>query len=410
MCGYGSGMKRLWYCNPWFDAALAGPVPERVRAQRAEMELWFVLVAQGGDVVLCSRPPPGQWLSFLEQAGFDLPHCRSAMATADAYHFVPWGWGNDAFDASRLAGCSPPPFTEKIIRNVNSRRFSYQLARRNGWGVCGAHLCQSQSALDRVLEAGMQCPFVVKPEYGNAGRGFVHCIRGSSQVRAKERCRALLREGMSCVVVEPWLNRCGDYSVSFTVKGSLPPRDRALYCTITTSGGAFYGVRLPPRGVTDPTLDPWRKTMLAVASKTAHALYEAGYRGPATIDALVAKTPQGDVLVPLLEINARYAMSRICRRVQSLLAPDRYVLFRTIATGRTRLPATYPLLHEMLRGSRFDAQTRSGAVVLTPLLLADGSRPHRTMVFCAARTRHELDALDAHVTRCINRPSYGGSP
>ncbi|MCA9546913.1 MAG: trypsin-like peptidase domain-containing protein, partial [Myxococcales bacterium] len=61
--------------------------------------------------------------------------------------------------------------------------------------------------------------------------------------------------------------------------------------------------------------------LLALAERVGAALAAAGHRGPAGLDALVARTPQGFELVAPLEVNPRTTLGHVARALAPRIAP-----------------------------------------------------------------------------------------
>lgn len=400
-------MNCVWYCNPHFDLTLAGPVPPRLQPFVDETSLWFIPAAGADDCVITKLKPPPEWTEYLGRCGLNVPLCVDRVAKNTRIEPMPWGWNREAFKL--FAQNAPNTLEYETARRVNGRAFSYELAGEHGLDLAESRLCTTVDETLRALAEGNASKQVVKPEFGSSGIGFLHVGAQSDPAQVRRGCEMIFSGGNSCAIVEPWLNRCGDCSVRFTVESSGTCNSPVVYRTMATSSGAFYATLLFP-GDSDSFLDPWRNQLCSVAEIAAASLARAGYCGPATVDSMVIRDSRGNkTLIPLVEINARYSMSRLADRVRNILAPDRTCLFRTIATGRIQLPGDYRALAGLLGPCAWDTKHRTGVAVLTPLRLS-GKPPLRTMLFLAHCSETALVDLDKQLTDIITRRGNGGNP
>lgn len=212
-----------------------------------------------------------------------------------------------------LAWCSPE------ARRFNDRRFAHALARELGCALPGAAEVHSLAELDAYLAAGPDAPWVAKAPWSSAGRhrvfGANRMLAGESRVAA-ERLVALA----GAVTVEPWLDRICDVAVC----GAIGPAGEGVrieppHAIHTDPRGGFRGI-----GLERPPLEAAEHDhLLVTAERVAHALQEAGYRGPFGIDAFVYRDRGERRLHPLCEINARYTFGHIAHALGHRLGVTR---------------------------------------------------------------------------------------
>ena len=147
------------------------------------------------------------------------------------------------------------------------------------------------------------------------------------------------------VLVEPWLDRVLDLSVQIRVG----PGARVLGWTRfqTTRGGRWTATELGPatrgldreaaRLLTGDGRDPRRLGQVAAALRSVLGpwLTTRGHAGPVGVDALLARTPDGLRLHPLVELNPRQTMGQLALALRPRLAPG--------TTGRLHLLDTRAL-------------------------------------------------------------------
>jgi hypothetical protein len=202
-----------------------------------------------------------------------------------------------------LAWCSPD------ARRFNDRRFALDLSRRFGCALPRATELGSLAELDAHLAAGPDAAWVVKAPWSSAGRhrvfGANRTLTGEARVAA-ERLIALV----GAVTYEPWVERICDVAICGVIGADVrvdPP-----HTIHTDPRGGFRGI-----GLDRPPLDAAEHDQLIViAEQVAHALQEAGYRGPFGVDGFVYRDPDNRNerrLHPLCEINARYTFGHVAR-------------------------------------------------------------------------------------------------
>jgi hypothetical protein len=203
-----------------------------------------------------------------------------------------------------LVWCSPD------ARRFNDRRFALALARRLGCALPRATELASLAELDAHLAAGPDAAWVVKAPWSSAGRhrvfGANRTLTGEARVAA-ERLIALV----GAVTFEPWLDRICDVAVCGVIGDDVrvdPPH--AIH---TDPRGGFRGI-----GLERPPLDAAEHDQLIVtAERVAHALQEAGYRGPFGVDAFVYRDGGERRMQPLCEINARFTFGHVARALDT---------------------------------------------------------------------------------------------
>ena len=204
-----------------------------------------------------------------------------------------------------LVWCAPD------ARRFNDRRFALELSRRFGCALPRATELGTLAELDAHLAAGPDAPWVVKAPWSSAGRhrvfGANRTLAGEARVAA-ERLIALA----GAVTFEPWLERICDVAVCGVIGDEV--RVEPPHAIHTDPRGGFRGI-----GLERPPLDAAEHDQLIVtAERVAHALQEAGYRGPFGVDAFVYRERDERRLHPLCEINARYTFGHVARALARL--------------------------------------------------------------------------------------------
>jgi hypothetical protein len=396
---------QLLYLNGAFDVSLCTSPPKHLAALVDEMSAWFLLCARPQDRVLlrCALPP--DYLPYLEQLGMALPPPLTDHARCDELLAMPWGWNQEALDTLSTHGARLHHPNLDTVRMVNGRIFSYELSQRFDCVLPGELLCHSAQQVQQALESFSQGPLVVKPCFGNAGIGFVKIAHPADGARHHGRIQALFAQGQPAVTVAPWLQRRADLSTRFVLDPAGDLLQRSCYRTLVSSAGAFYGM-LPAESPTLPL--PWQQQLERLSVDVGAALHEAGYFGPVNIDSMVVTGSAGEgVLVPLVEINARWSMHLIAKNLHQQLAPQHCGLFRTLGRNRHTLPNDYAQWHALVAECGFDPRSGCGVVLASPLRVECGRgwvQPARSLFYISAHSPEELRAIDERFSARLNTP------
>ena len=189
--------------------------------------------------------------------------------------------------------------------------------------------------LDPVLEH-LQRPgsWVVKTPFSTAGFGRTR-VEGRPDKSRMGWIKKQLEAGP--VIVERWVDRLLDFSVQVTISDRVQVSGITRFWT--NSSGNYLGA---VAGKWNTGLSPaWLRllhetqmpqVMKAAAVQVGEAAAELGYRGPLGIDCLVARTPSGPRLQPILEVNPRTTMGRVALALSERCAgPAAWLMLSTKA-------------------------------------------------------------------------------
>ncbi len=385
-------LPNLFLFNGTFDLDLGRFPTDRVRPAVDEMACLFGLVGTDTDRQILSVELPKNYPTHLKNLGlsFATPYHNESRGSFSAF---PWGWTEQAVATLRSFGAvvqSPPLH---VVRTVNCRKLIHERLAKYGCGVPGSRFCNSPEECASVIRGSR--PYVVKPAFGSAGFGFIRTSSTNFTASQRKTIAAYINQTGEGVSVEPWLNRTGDLSTSgiITLSGEL--RDITVHRTLNNSAGAFFAVLLSRD---DPRLRPWREQLVETAKNAAAEAARAGYFGPIGLDSFLYKDGSRTLPAPVIEINARHTMGTIARAVRDRLSPESFCIFRFISRKRHRLPESYHELEERLGALAYNANSRKGIFLLTPLRVAhaDGKwkQPSRSAFFISAENEKTALAWD----------------
>lgn len=384
--------------NPDFDLSLRprwrGRPAGRAR-QVDELALHGLLVGGAGASVLVPWPVPEDFLAHLREARVSHAEPTELPAIRRHARFTPYGWNRRAVELNQryLTPTPHPPLA--VVEEVNDRRFAASLEEE----ICSrAWTLGTFSRLDDLRDHLRRhrppaAGWVVKATHGNAALGNRR-LRGAGLDRADERfVRSLLDEDHG-VVVEPWLDRCLDLCVTFTVTAEGSLAGLHLHEVVNTADGAFIGAVFEP----DPKpLEPWREALESAADTIARRLHQRGYFGPVCVDALVHGDDGGRRLRPLVDLNARSHASVGALRLWRDHLDNRCVYWRFFTSAKLRLPDDCAALRRALGPDAYTPSKGRGVLLTSPLGYRAGDgwrRPHKLSFALVADSRDGAFGLE----------------
>lgn len=394
----------LFYLNPLFDLSLAGYTSEKLDYSAAEMGFLFIPLATAHDKIILSVKAKDDYWQYLFTHGITCPEpfkpdirsCNSLLKG------IPWGWNKQALLVLKDAGayCDHPPLT--VVKRVNSRRFSFTFNQTSKTGVPFTEFCESMSQLFYRLQHWSQFPLVIKPEFGNAGYGFV--IKHNTKILPQEyqKYKAFFSNGKG-VILEAWLPRIMDISSCCYIYPQGTISTIRHHRTLSTRTGTFFADFLHFK---DEKILAWKELLDEAVLACAIEIGKTGYYGPVGFDSFLWRDNTGkENIARIIEINCRHAMSSIAYALYDKLTPRGVSLFRFISKKRHKLPRSYHALKQVLGKHAYDPNTQKGVILLTPLRVrhsnGDWVQPRRSAFFIAAETTQALFTLDDTLRKII---------
>jgi hypothetical protein len=194
-----------------------------------------------------------------------------------------------------------PPLS--VLRRVNARPFAAEVRAPLAGASFTKHVVATLADALAELARPAADGWLVRRTFGAAGRGRRRIAAGSPSSSELAWLVASLRRG--ALVIEPWVHVTREYTRSALVS----PRGEVVISPPcfqqTTREGAWTRTERAERGAVGREDDARLEEAVAAAGA---ALARAGYSGPFGIDAFRHRSPRGEVLNPLSEINARFTM------------------------------------------------------------------------------------------------------
>lgn len=358
----------LWF-RPGAERALqphAGPqTPPRSHSLlAADLSATLALAARDDDLILVPQLPGLAWRRSLVELGLPqvewvvLPDAnrgipaaiRDALGERGLGRLRPWAW--DPLARAYLSSFGAPPLDASELALLMTKpwaaeRLDALVEAEPGWGPLlvaeRGETCPDCGATERALISTREGWRVAKAPLASSGEGLRRLAPGEApdaNFRAWAE-RALVGGPLR---VEPWHERVADLSLVFEVGAEGKVGEAALTAFRCDARGRYRGHWIgPARRFLEPAAlrllhevreDAGGANGLAVlercASDVAAGLAEAGYRGPAGIDALIAKEGEGVRLHPLLEVNVRSTFGHLARGLSEKLRRGRVGLWELV--------------------------------------------------------------------------------
>ena len=393
-----SHKPKLYYMNPFFDLSLGDYSIKKHYRSVHEMSCLFVSLATLNDKIICPVDIPEAFWHYLSSYGIVCAGKYTGKNQTLKYVGEPWGWNSDAVKilTNARAVCDHPPLS--TVKYVNSRRFSLLVNKRGNSGVPFSEFCETKADLIKILRIKQRYPIVIKPEFGNAGYGFI--MKQNSKIEKHEHKQIeYLFQNNKGVVIEPWLKRTLDISSRCHINKNGTTSEIQHHTTMSNRAGAFFADILDPYS---EIIKKWKHRLDYHAINSAKEIAKAGYFGPVGFDSFLFTNNSGDSeLAPVIEINARHAISSIAYALQQRLTPDSITMFRFISRKKHVLPDTYEEFLNTIGPLCFSQHSQRGVIITTPLRVSHQKntwvQPQRSGFFIADETKESLLNLDKHL-------------
>lgn len=398
------GSAREYYFNGDFDLTLRG-APTVLDGDDPtfvhEMANHFLFAGGAGDSVILRAPLLPDFQEYLAAKELERPETPVHPRFTPTATFTPFGWNLHAVSLNaRYARPSAHPDLA-AVRRANGRAFSHDFESRTG-GAFGTMVDSLEGMRAWMAAHPSAAGWVAKGDHGHAGTANRR-LPSADLSDAERHDLEVLLAGNGRLALEPWHERVQDMAVNFTVDPEGKVEDFRGHAMITSSIGAFLGVKIAPDGLPP---EPWRAALRKAADPLARALADLGYWGPVSVDAYSHRTAEGMMLRPCVDVNARLSMALPAHALARRL-PDRILLWTWSKPKKLAWPESYADLRRRLGAADFDPATRSGILAASPLRVASSGegtfRPKRISFAFVARDEEELARLRAHFRQVLGR-------
>jgi len=416
----------VWLYNASCEAEIARGKPgftpsETVRRLSEDLEHVPMFLANEGDILLVKNSPSPEWLKSLQELGMDLPvfHTSEPSRIPDPKlsGLEPWGWSPESFEKLK-------PLTPRLIDTATANgpycralfqkssyaetgigqffRKDWSAAFLREWLIRHPDAQKHFGDLDWVGQAVESTETAVMACEKLLAKNLRVLLKaplstsGQSQKRVNSRedltpnCLGWIRntiEAQGQILVEPLLDKICDLSMQIEVSAdgvSLLPVRRFLVGAQHEYLGTLLGSKFP--GFTSDQQrfqSECRKEWNQLARDLGEMLRTHGYQGPAGLDALLWKTPAGELrLKPLVELNPRWTMGRVALALERWVRPGETAAWLFLPpSALERLKAFPPHFESTAAGQRLVSGawitrdlTRAPQHVVTALITAETLR------------------------------------
>ncbi len=358
-------MPHLFVFNPDCEGELLAPHKQpndQIKKLVDDLETLPAILATEDDLVLVKRPPSIEFLTFMGDAGFSWPGCRT-LADLKGRRLPLAGikpWGHSLVVRDRVASLghvfssNSRPFDPCVNRNrIHRKSFAAQLAMTlagksmlpgptellSSVETIGrvAHSLAEAESMIRELKLFGYDSIVLKADLGSSGRNMLRLLNEDLNDHGRAWLQKAWRDHKS-VVIEPWLEKVADVSLHFDVhhKGLSKPD---LVAFQTDRRGQFLGAVVSHA---EPALaveiQRWlneimgRSAFEGVLRETrdhvGRALEFYGHRGPVGVDMMFHRDLSGNLrLRPIVEVNPRWTMGRLALSMRKHIRRGRFGWF-----------------------------------------------------------------------------------
>jgi len=304
-------------------------VPQRLVHRTSALGTLLAALGREGDTLWTPtpidaarvRPAPGLSPLTLESG---------ELGALSAAGLLAWG-ETDATARARPAECALRPAansdhwldvvrslrapTADTQRRVCDRRLQLAFARGVGLALEAAFTAESVEDVLATPPARAGERWVAKAPWSASGRerlrGRGNALSGADRTRLTR-----LFDVHGSLVVEPWLDRTGDFGALGVVRGGTV-LIVGFHRVITSGGGAWRGIRplgtdAAPEGLSDAEVG----ALIAALRAAGAWLSSEGYEGPFGIDAWRHRDADGTGLFHAFgELNARLTFGFVARRL-----------------------------------------------------------------------------------------------
>lgn len=291
-------------------------------------ELMFCLCTKKEDIVLTGKPMDKAHLLYLKELGFEFTNrtypsdsnedavlqCQLELpenALMETYAVIP---EYDRFAEGRHLTYLHPDM--EIVKKVNSKIYSTELSQKLGYSQY-AQVVRSEEefteAGKRILEQGNS--IIIKEEYGVSGKGNLKITDEKKFASICKNVSMQCKKGREVrFIIEPAFEVKKDFSVQYYIDEKTGKAEWLSIQQILNQERAYHG------SVTaDEELLSFLKEhqYFEVMEQVMSRLYQDGYYGDVCVDSMIV---EDDMLVPIVEINARKSMSLIKKSLEERLA------------------------------------------------------------------------------------------
>lgn len=385
-----SNTSQTYFIDPLFDIRLGDYNTEKLKKGASQLALLFPAAIESCDTVISDIKIQSDFYTYLSENFKEYGQLISSNLIDNNKEIKFWGWDSFSNDFASKNGFDFSYPNVEIVKNVNNRKFCQKFNLKHKTGISEAVYCENFDKLDSIIDQYNNKSIVLKPDYGNAGYGFIRLTNGILLNEHRNAISELFKKG-SGIVMEPWLERVSDISSGFILSSKGKVLKSWHHQTLCNHAGTYFAnYVLNP----DPIIDKYIGTLELIVNEMSKELHRAGYFGPVGFDSFEYKTTDGEVkLATPIEINARMNVGMIARSILDKVSDGKPSLFRFISKKRHKLPESYRELEKKLSDLKYNKKTKNGVILITPLRINCGFGTVKTARSAFTVTADSVDGL-----------------
>lgn len=349
------------------------------------MEEMNLLITRKQDYMILRKRPSEEFLNEFERLGFELPNflilskqdeeksiselvlsdeilmnrLKMIASTQDNVMFVPYGVSYLEEEIAKKCGLSMFGAESEMNKRINDKIYSRKVAIELGLPVAEGNVCETlQQVQETCIELWKKFEkVIIKMPYGASGKGLFVV---DSEKKLKSILMVLKRlqkgESDSVWLVEGWYEKKADLNIQIHVSATgevntFSIKEQMLQQTV------YIGTVLPPR-----IEENEYQELFQAGNRIGTYFSEQHFQGILGVDAMITSE---NVIIPIIEINARFTLSTYLSFLQ-LKFPDKKLLASYIKI-HLKPQAEYGVFLKALKqaGIAYDTSSKEGCIVYT---------------------------------------------
>ncbi|GKX68389.1 ATP-grasp domain-containing protein [Inconstantimicrobium mannanitabidum] len=289
-----------------------------------------LLLTRKQDILILRKRPDERFLKYLEEIGFEVPQiicpksneddCRSISEiiledenflkllsglnkNEDDVYFVPYGISFLEEKISQICNLRMIGTSSSIVKQINDKAFSRNLAEQLGLKVTEGKVCNSFEQIEEEYYK-LKCKFnrvIIKQCCGASGKGLYVV---DNDRKLKSTIMILKHFTKSKVnskwIVEGWYEKKCDINYQIYVREDGEVNVFSIKEQLLDET-KYIGSVVPPR-ISCDIIEKYK----SYGEIIGQALHKIGFNGVLGVDSFIS---EDDLIIPIIEINARFTLS-----------------------------------------------------------------------------------------------------
>ena len=338
---------RIFHFNPTCEIAIANGSPYYVppsllREFESDLATLMAVLASQSDLVVCSKIPSsvtiaewGKW-GLMNGEFVTLENLRENAANENSGLFELKSWGNSPSEANTFEFLNDSLWKDNVkelFERKTSANFLNRFLKRDDLPIeidrnVNQLIISEEAEIELLLKR--RSPIVLKAPLSSSGRGLLVLRKNELNDANRQWIKGNL-EQQGYLIASSWLNKQLDLSFQFEVEsgGNISYLGHSIFNT--NSNGQYAGHYLNYKNKNQLPVD--EKVIKLIGQKLGEELVNSSFstthKGVLGIDSLIYLTEQNELKIhPCIEINPRYTMGFLSRKIEQKINPKSYGHFK----------------------------------------------------------------------------------